>query len=133
VEIKRIARCRCGQLTVLCTGEPVRVSVCHCHDCQKRSGSAFSVQARFKVGDVVISGKERMWETVAESGNVAVFHFCPVCGSTVWYQARPFSDLIAVPVGAFADSSFPSPHYSVYEERKHGWVEIVGDGVEHFD
>ncbi len=130
--VKRTASCRCGQLSLTCIGEPVRVSVCHCYNCQKRSGSAFAVQARFNPEDVKISGEERIWEAVSDSGNIAAFHFCPVCGSDVYYQAKPFSDLIAVPVGAFADKDFPGPEYSVYEERKHGWVEIVGDGVEHF-
>ena len=131
--IKRHASCRCGQLTLVCTGEPVRVSVCHCYDCQKRSGSAFTVQARFRVGDVEISGEERTWEAVRDSGNVTDFHFCPVCGSTAYYVARPQPKLIAVAVGAFADRDFPPPVYSVYEERKHAWVEIAGEGIEHFD
>jgi hypothetical protein len=130
----RTASCRCGQLTVVCTGAPVRVSVCHCHDCQKRSGSAFAVQARFNAADVKISGAEQTWEATSDSGNVAHFHFCPVCGSTVYYQAGPpYADMVAVAVGAFADSAFPKPHYSVYEGRKHAWLDIVGDGIEHFD
>jgi hypothetical protein len=130
---KRTASCRCGQLTIACTGEPVRVSVCHCYDCQRRSGSAFAFQARFNADDVAISGEERVWKTTAESGNVAAFHFCPTCGSTVYYQARPYSDLIAIAVGAFADRTFPPPHYSVFEGRKHPWLEITGDGIDHFD
>ena len=41
--------------------------------------------------------------------------------------------MMAIPIGRFADPAFPPPEYSVYEERKHGWVQIVGDGVEHYD
>lgn len=129
--IKRTASCRCGQLTIVCTGEPIRVSVCHCYACQKRTGSAFAVQARFKSDDVAISGEERTWDGIADSGNVAVFHFCPNCGSTVYYHGAAQPDLIAVPVGAFADSRFPPPVYSVYEERKHAWLDIIGDDIEH--
>lgn len=131
--ITRVATCRCGQLRLTCTGDPVRVSVCHCYDCQRRSGSAFAVQARFKSDDVDIVGEARMWEAVADSGNVAHFHFCAVCGSTTHYQARPFADLIAIPVGAFADNSFPPPIYSVYEGRQHAWLAITGDAIDHFD
>jgi hypothetical protein len=132
MELSRVASCRCGQLTIACKGEPVRVSVCHCFDCQKRSGSAFAVQARFKPDDVEISGDERIWKGITDSGNVAVFHFCPTCGSATYYQAKPHSDLIAVPVGAFADNTFPQPNYSVYEQRKHAWFIINGDEIEHF-
>jgi hypothetical protein len=31
----RTATCRCGRLKAECKGEPVRVSVCHCLDCQR--------------------------------------------------------------------------------------------------
>ncbi len=131
--MSRIATCRCGQLSAACTGEPVRVSVCHCHDCQRRSGSAFAAQARFPAEAVTISGEAKVWETTGDSGNLASFHFCPVCGSTLWYHARPYHDLYAIPVGAFADKDFPAPQYSVWEERKHDWIAIKGDDIEHHD
>ena len=51
------ASCRCGQLPATVTGEPVRVSVCHCLDCQRRSGSAFAAQARFPAETVTIEGE----------------------------------------------------------------------------
>ena len=50
------ASCRCGQLRASVTGEPVRVSVCHCLNCKKRTGSAFAVQARWPRAQVAIEG-----------------------------------------------------------------------------
>ena len=129
----RTATCRCGQLCVTCTGEPVRVSVCHCYDCQKRSGSVFAAQARFPADAVMISGEHKLYEHIGDSGNLASFHFCPTCGTTLWYHARPHRDLFAIPTGAFADKDFPEPIYSVFEECKHPWVTIAGDGIEHYD
>ena len=64
----RIATCRCGGLTATCTGEPVRISVCHCLECQKRSGSAFAVQARWPQEQVELSGAYHEWVRVGESG-----------------------------------------------------------------
>ena len=129
----RLASCQCGQLSAQCEGEPIRISVCHCLACQTRSGSAFAAQARFRAEQVRIAGESTEWVRTADSGNQAVHHFCPVCGSTVWYQSRPHADAIAIPVGAFADPAFPAPRFSVWEERKHGWVAIAGEGIEHFD
>ena len=129
----RTATCRCGQLSIACTGEPVRVSVCHCYDCQKRSGSAFAFQARFPADAVTVSGGSNIYEHVGDSGETAHFHFCPTCGGTLWYHARPDRDLFAVAVGNFADRDFPAPHYSVWEERKHRWVDITGEAIEHYD
>ena len=45
--IKREATCGCGQLMIVCTGEPTRVSMCHCFACQHRTGSTFGGQAWF--------------------------------------------------------------------------------------
>jgi hypothetical protein len=39
--------------------------------------------------------------------------------------------VVAVPVGAFADPTFPAPKFSVYEHRKHPWVVVLGEAVEH--
>lgn len=82
----RGASCGCGQLGAECAGEPVRVSVCHCLDCRRRSGSAFSAQARFREESVAITGEARIWRKKGEGGNVAEFGFCPDCGSTVFYR-----------------------------------------------
>ncbi len=109
----------------------MRISVCHCLACQQRSGSAFAVQARWPDADVTVSGEFRIWERVADSGRRTVYKFCPNCGSTISYTGEAFPGLTAVPVGAFADPDFPSPGFSVYENRKHGWVEILGDAVAH--
>ena len=127
----RRATCGCGQLAVVCTGEPVRVSVCHCLDCQRRSGSAFSAQARFPEEAVTITGEARTWRRIGDEGGVAEFGFCPECGSTVFYRNEGLPGQVAAALGAFADPSFPAPAFSVYENRKHAWVSITGEGVEH--
>jgi hypothetical protein len=133
----RTASCRCGQLRATVTGDPVRLSVCHCLNCKKRSGSAFAVQARWPRDQVDIEGQSKTFVIVADSGNRATFHFCPECGSDVYYEIDgkfddKFNDLIAIPLGTFDDPFFGSPEYSVWEQRKHDWVEIVGE-LEHFD
>jgi hypothetical protein len=129
--IVRSASCRCGALKIECEGEPVRISACHCLACQRRSGSAFAVQARWPDSQVRLSGPSKAWERVADSGARARYLFCPDCGSTVAYTLDSFPGLTAVPVGAFADPDFPPPLFSIYEHRKHSWVEIGGEEVEH--
>lgn len=125
--VTRVATCRCGQLKASCEGEPVRVSVCHCLECQKRSGSAFAAQARWADEDITVIGEAKVWERVADSGHCVTYRFCPDCGSTVTYQIEGWPGVTAVPLGAFADPDFPAPKFSVYEDRKHAWVDILGD------
>lgn len=129
----RTASCRCGQLSATATGDPVRVSACHCLTCQRRTGSALSVQARWPAEQVTITGQSTAWSRTADSGLSVTYHFCPACGSTVHYMTDHMPGLVAIPVGAFADPSFPPPRFSVWEQRKHVWVEIAGDAVEHYD
>lgn len=129
----RVATCRCGQLRATCSGEPVRVSVCHCLECQKRTGSAFGVQARWPNDDIGFTGDHRTWSRTADSGNRATYRFCPICGSTLAYTNEGMAGVTAIAVGAFADPSFPAPNFSVYEERKHKWVEVLGERLEHMD
>ena len=101
---KRTATCRCGQLKVTCEGEPVR-----------RSGSAFAAQARWPEARIMLTGRSKAWERVADNGHKATYQFCPDCGSTIAYIIEGWPGVVAVPVGAFADPTFPAPKFSVYE------------------
>ncbi|OWK31369.1 glutathione-dependent formaldehyde-activating enzyme [Sphingomonas dokdonensis] len=109
----------------------MRVSVCHCLDCQRRSGAPFAAQARFPEDAVTVTGTPRQWRRVGSSGSAAVHHFCVTCGTTLFYVLERQADLIAVAVGCFADPHFPAPGYSVYENRRHPWIAIAGEGIVH--
>jgi hypothetical protein len=121
----RIAACDCGRLRATCEGEPVRVSVCHCLECQKRTGSAFGVSARYPKDMVTAEGPSRQYARIADSGYKVTFDFCPSCGTTVHWRLDQFPDVTAVAVGAFADRDFPAPKHSVNERRRHAWVAIT--------
>ncbi len=128
----RRATCSCGQLVLTAEGEPIRISICHCLACQQRTGSAYGVQARFPRGAVRIEGRSTQYVRTADSGHQVTFNFCPECGSTVYYQLDQLPDAIAVPVGAFADPSFPPPTISIYEARRHAWAGVP-ERAEHHD
>jgi hypothetical protein len=126
----RIASCSCGQLTVAVSGEPHRVSICHCLACQRRTGSVFGVQARFTAEQVAIAGTASEYTRTGDEGSRTRFRFCPNCGATVYYTFEGCPGVVAVPVGAFAEPGFPSPSVSVYEDRMHPWVDLPAN-IEH--
>jgi hypothetical protein len=95
--------------------------------CQRRTGAVISNQARFKAEQVAVSGKATQWRRKAESGSTVTFNFCPVCGSTVYWQSESFPGLVVVAVGAFADPNFPPPGIAVWEETRHPWVELPAE------
>ena len=90
------------------------------------------MQARWLAEQTQIDGNSKTFVKAGDSGNPATFHFCPDCGSDVYYVINgKFDGLVAIPLGAFDDPYFGSPEYSVWEQRKHEWLEIVGDGIDH--
>jgi hypothetical protein len=126
------ACCSCGQLRLVARGEPIRVSMCHCLACQRRTGSTYGAQARFAAEHVEISGTSTEYVRTGDEGNRIHFHFCPACGATVYYRIGDDRSMWAVPVGAFADPGFPPPVFSVYEERRHPWVSVP-EGAQRMD
>ena len=118
----RTDSCSCGQLRVTCKGEPVRISMCHCLECQKRTGNVFGTQARFPRENVTIEGRATQWTRSGDSGQPVTFHFCPVCGSTVSWEIEAHPGIVAIAVGTFADPTFPPPRISVYDNRSHPWA-----------
>jgi hypothetical protein len=123
----RVAKCSCGQLSLTCEGEPVRVSLCHCLACQQRTGSVFGVTARFNKSRVAIEGRSTRFVRKGDEGSSATFRFCPDCGSTVYWQSDVQPDVIAIAVGCFADPDFPGPTRAVYEGRQHLWSKHLAD------
>jgi hypothetical protein len=63
----RRAACSCGQLHLAIEGEPARVSMCHCLECQRRTGAVISNQARFPRDQVTFGGQAATWKRNAEA------------------------------------------------------------------
>lgn len=124
----RNASCSCGRLRVVCEGDPLKVSLCHCLECQKRTGSTYGVAAFFQKSAVSITGESIVYERQSDSGHPVRHHFCGTCGSTVYWYPQRMPDRVAVAVGAFADPCFPAPDQSVHTERMHPWVTTPGAG-----
>ena len=129
----RRAQCACGQLSAVCSGEPIRVSVCHCLNCKRRTGSAFSWTSRWPAAAVTVEGRASEFTLTGDEGGRATMSFCPACGTTVYYRMDFLPDDIAVPVGGFADPQFPPPTVSVYDPfRRCSWVDIQTEPLERF-
>jgi len=82
------------------------------------------MQAGFKSGQVAVAGRFNDYARTSDEADRKehVFHFCPDCGSQVFYTEPTEPDLVVVSVGAFADSTFPPPTESGYDWRRHPWV-----------
>ena len=125
------ARCACGALSLTLNEPPQLTALCHCLACQLRTGAPFSANAFYSIDCVQISGMSTEFIRTAESGRKVRMHFCPTCGSTVYWKADASPSRIGVAVGSFADPAFAPPAISVFEQSKHRWVQR-DETVEHF-
>jgi len=96
---KRVATCVCGQLSASCSGDPAQVSLCHCLACQLRTGSTYDIAAFFARVYVILAGDAKTYTRSSDSGYPVTFHFCPNCGSTVYWMPDPKPEMVAVAVG----------------------------------
>lgn len=121
--MNRYAQCSCGDLKIITTSEPLAVVICHCLECQRRTGSVFGVGAYYVPENLKIEGHSNFYSRKCDSGETLESNFCPKCGTTLFWKIKEeLNSRIGVAVGAFADPKFPCPERSVWEHSQHSWV-----------
>ena len=119
----RTASCTCGQLRIEVQDDTLGGGVCHCLACQRRTGSVFATLAAF-APPYTVAGTATEYLRVGDHGSKFRFRFCPICGASVFHTEDGNDGYVAVAVGAFADPTFPAPQDSVYDCRRHPWVQL---------
>ena len=125
--MERIAECHCGQLRAITSGEPESVYVCHCKACQRRAGAIIHNGSRWLKSQVRIEGEHKIYARKGDSAFEIRFHFCPNCGSSVFWEGDRSPTTCGIAVGCFADPSFPAPTSSGWEESMHPWLGLPPD------
>lgn len=123
-KMERLAKCSCGKLSATASGPPLKVSVCHCKSCQRRTGSAFGVAVFFSAVNVACAGESGTYVRAGDSGQDLTFHFCPSCGSTVYWMPDFRPGLVAIALGCFDDATDLAPGQSVYNDAAYSWVSL---------
>ena len=131
--VSRTARCGCGQLSVTVEGDAELIVLCNCTECQRRTGSAFGIGAYYEHDRVTrITGERKLFERSSDSGRPAKGYFCPVCGTTVYWQIEIWPDRYGIAAGCFGDPGFPQPQIAAWSATKHDWVALP-DGCRAFE
>ena len=126
-----IASCQCQGFQVEVDGKPDFTNICHCLDCQRRTGSHVSSNAYFLKENTRILGEHRLYTRNATKGRQLHNYFCPTCGSTVCWTLDLRPQYLGVAIGCFNDCSFAAPRISLWEDRMYPWT-ILPDGMERF-
>ena len=118
--------CMCGAARYTCKTEPVATVVCHCLDCQKYTGSAFSTALFFLKTDVDITGELKSFDKGTDAGNVMTRMFCGTCGSHITEVTNGFPDHVVVHAGTLDDPTRVKPDAQCWTPRTLHWVNDIG-------
>jgi hypothetical protein len=116
--------CLCGAIRYRAVGNPVAVSICHCKNCQKNSGSAFSVNAIFPKDTLTMTGTPVTFTDKGDTGAGVVRVFCGTCGTPL--ESRSIMSSVAhavIKTGTLDDPGSFVPDSEVYCKSALPWVE----------
>jgi hypothetical protein len=119
--------CLCGSVHYSVEAEPVLTAVCHCKNCQKQSGSAFSVEFAVPIAAVTVQGQTKTFHEKGDSGMPVERRFCPECGSALISWGAFMPDVLFIKAGTLDDTSWLSPTIEVYCDRAQPWVNLSGE------
>ena len=117
------AECQCGQLTVESETDPEFTVVCNCTQCQRRSGSAFALAAFFRRADLKISGELKEWTRIGGTGKPLTNHFCPECGTNVFWFPEFRPEHAGVAIGCLTTPA-PEPQSAIFLSEKQSWLDF---------
>lgn len=116
--------CLCGQVRYEVSGEPLAVVVCHCKNCQKQSGSTFSINIIGQSEQIEIQGKLSTYADANDSGDPVNRNFCENCGSPIFSEILSQGNLIALKVGTLDDTSDIEPQTQFWCISKQNWLSL---------
>jgi hypothetical protein len=119
--------CLCGKVRYSATGEPAFVGVCHCTDCQKFTGSAFSTVLGVPKPAVKFEGKIARYSKTGDTGKSIHRILCPECGSSIADEADALPDVVMLGSGTLDDSSWVKPEMEIFCDSAQAWVDLQGD------
>ena len=124
--------CLCGKVRYKTEADPSFVGVCHCRNCQKSSGSAFSVVVAIPQPELALQGQLKSFKDRGDSGNTLYRRFCPACGSSVLSEAEAMPGVVMLEAGTLDDVSWVRPTMQIYCDSAQPWVQLAGGLMKSF-
>jgi hypothetical protein len=116
-------RCLCGKVAYYCDGEPMTTLLCHCTDCQRQTGTAFSIVVGVDRDALHVDGAVSSFTTVGEDTGEAVHRqFCTACGSPIVSLPDATPDLAFIKAGTLNDRSWLEPEMEIWCRSAHPYV-----------
>ena len=116
--------CLCGSITYTCDTDPIMTGICHCTDCQRSAGTAFSTIVGVPLEELHISGDTlKTFDTMGEDRGVPAHRsFCSNCGSPIMSVLADAADVAWIKAGTLADASWLEPELEVWTDSAQPWA-----------
>ena len=125
--------CACGAVRYFMESAPMFVHCCHCHDCQRQTGTAFVLNALIETARVRLLKGEVVRSTMpTESGRPHGIDRCSSCGTAMWSEYGGLASLRFVRLGTLDDPTALEPNVHIYVRSKLPWMSIP-PGVPSFE
>jgi hypothetical protein len=118
--------CMCGQISYDSDAEPAMTAVCHCVDCQKQSGTAFSIVVGLPRDQLKVNGNLAIFTTRGGSGEAVNRHFWGTCGSPICSQVDAMPDILFIKAGTLEDTSWLQPQLEFWCDSAQSWLDLGG-------
>ena len=119
--------CLCGSITYEVDGDPMMTAICHCKDCQKQTGTTFSLVIGVSPDKVKVDGKPAIYTTMGETGTEVFRHFCGSCGSPILSDATGSFGVYFIKAGTLEDTSFLKPELEIFCDEAQNWCNLNGN------
>ncbi|MGR8918406.1 MAG: GFA family protein [Gammaproteobacteria bacterium] len=119
--------CMCGRIRYDSQAEPMMTAVCHCPDCQRQTGTAFSIVVGLPADALEVEGEMAVYSTTGVSGAEVHRHFCPACGSPIFSQPDAMPGLVFLKAGTLDDRDWLEPGLEMFCDTAQPWVRLDGD------
>jgi len=119
--------CACGAVRYRARAEPKWVAHCHCRDCRRASGNAFTTYAGFATVQVTMQGPLAVYLSSPDVRR----SFCPKCGTPISYDSERWSGEIHLFLCTFDDPAALAPRGHVHTADQVSWLHLA-DGLPRF-
>ena len=116
--------CQCGAVTYTLHAEPLFTYACHCHSCQKRTGSAFSMGLVMPLEALEMQGELTPWQRVSEQGHTNTRYSCAACGNILYGIGDSSPQLAKLQAGTLADTRKVAPEVHIWVRHKQAWLTL---------
>ena len=118
--------CACGAVAFRCTKPSRSVIHCHCGQCRRASGGAFTTWVSFDREGFELHGEASL-ASYALTSNVAR-HFCRTCGTHVHTSDQRYPQIVGVPAGVVMSAAGIEPKAHYFVGHQAAW-HVIGDDL----